>query len=96
MSNMGCDLGKQGNVTHMDAIELRSPSCNFFCFTPGLWVHFSGPRDFEQPKRCSYITAVNEDHVLVTDELTFMEVSSKLSLPAELTLDSVQDRYARA
>ncbi|KAN0128004.1 hypothetical protein V8E53_014181 [Lactarius tabidus] len=60
-------------VAHMDTIELHSPSCNFFRFTPGLWVHFSSPRDSEQPKCRGYITAVEEDHALVTDELTFTE-----------------------
>jgi hypothetical protein len=79
----------------MDAIEPYSPPCNYFRFTPGLWVHFSGPRDSDRPKRRGYITAVEEDHALVTDELTFTEVSNKLSLRAELTLDTVQDRHAR-
>ncbi|KAN0128229.1 hypothetical protein V8E53_013995 [Lactarius tabidus] len=60
-------------VAHMDAIEPYSPPRNYFRFTPGLWVHFSGPRDSDRPKRRGYITAVEEDHALVTDELTFTE-----------------------
>jgi hypothetical protein len=83
-------------LAHMDAIEPYSPPCNYFRFTPGLWVHFSGLRDSDRPKCHSYITAVEEDHALVTDELMFMEVSNKLSSQAELTLDSVQDQYTRA
>jgi hypothetical protein len=83
-------------LAHMDAIEPYSPPCNYFRFTPGLWVHFSGPRDSDRPKCRGYITAVEEDHALVTDELMFTEVSNKLSSQAELTLDSVQDRYTRA
>jgi hypothetical protein len=83
-------------LAHMDTIEPYSPPRNYFRFTLGLWVHFSGLRDSDRPKRCGYITEVEEDHALVTDERVFMEVSNKLSSQAELTLDSVQDRYARA
>jgi hypothetical protein len=34
-------------LAHMDTVEPYSPHGNFFCFTPGLWVHFRSPRDSE-------------------------------------------------
>jgi hypothetical protein len=58
-------------LTHMDTMEPYSPHSNFFRFTPGLWVHFRGPHDSEQPKHRGYITAVEGAHSLVTDERMF-------------------------
>jgi hypothetical protein len=66
-------------LAHMDTVEPYSPHSNFFRFTPGLWVHFRGPRDSERPKRRGYITAVEGAHTRVTDERTFTEVSNKMS-----------------
>lgn len=60
-------------LAHMDTVEPYSPHSNFFRFTPGLWVHFRGPRDSERPKRRGYITAVEGAHTRVTDERTFTE-----------------------
>lgn len=67
------------DISHMDAIEPYSLPANFYQFTPGVWVHFSGPRDSERPKRRGYITSVEDGHVLVIDERTFTEVSNKIS-----------------
>ena len=63
----------------MDAVEPWSPPANFYRFTPGLWVHFTGPIDSRRLKRRGYITEVEGGLVTVVDEHTFAEVSNKLS-----------------
>jgi hypothetical protein len=35
------------HLAHMDTIKPYSPPTNFYRFTPGVWVHFRGPRDSE-------------------------------------------------
>ena len=61
----------------MDAVQPCPAPTNFFRFTPGLWVHFSGPIDSQPLKRRGYIKEVGDGHVVVIDERAFNEVSNK-------------------
>ena len=63
----------------MDAMEPWSPSTNFYCFTMGLWVKFTGPINSGQLEHCGYITAVEGGLVTIVDKHMFAEVSNKLS-----------------
>ena len=55
------------------------PPSNYYHFTTGLWVKFTGPIDNGRLKRRGYITAVESGLVTVVDEHMFAEVSNKLS-----------------
>ena len=63
----------------MDAVQPCPAPANFYRFTPGLWVNFSGPIDSKQLKRRGYIISVEDGHVVVVDERMFGEVSNKIS-----------------
>ena len=66
-------------VAHMDTMQPCPTPANFYRFTLGLWVNFSGPIDSKQLKRCRYIISVEDGHVVVVDKHTFGEVSNKIS-----------------
>ena len=59
-------------------MEPCTPTNNFYRFTPGLWVDFSGPTDSDRPKCRGYITGVEDGRAAVIDECTFGEVNNKL------------------
>ena len=61
----------------------HGPPANYYHFTTGLWVQFTGPIDSRRLKRHRYITKVEDGLVTIVDKHTFAEVSNKL-LSAEL------------
>ena len=63
----------------MDTMQPCPTPANFYRFTPGLWVNFSGPINSKKLKCRGYIILVEDGHVVVVDEHTFGEVSNKIS-----------------
>ena len=66
-------------LTQMDTMEPWSPPANFYHFTPGLWVNFTGLIHPRQLKCHRYITNMEDGLVTIVDKHTFVKVSNKLS-----------------
>ena len=66
-------------LAHTDTMEPWSPTTNYYRFTMGLWVKFTGPINSGWLKCCRYITVVEDGLATIVDEHTFAEVSNKLS-----------------